>query len=78
MGLHRTYRKRADRQEANETRDRNRVFKDKERLRKDAKMVKELQAKTLPYSPTVMSWLSRKLEKPSRKITPADVKTLLT
>jgi hypothetical protein len=31
----------------------------------------------LPFTPPVMSWLSTKLDKPSRLITPADVAKLL-
>jgi len=49
-----------------------------ERARRDARMVVAVRAGKLPYAPTVMSWLSRKLDKPSTKITSADVKTLLT
>ena len=59
------------------TKARNRIFKDRERARRDARMVDAVRAGELPYAPTVMSWLSRKLDKPSTRITPADVKTLL-
>ena len=30
-----------------------------------------------PYTPAVMSWLSRKLDKPAGKITPKEIKALL-
>jgi hypothetical protein len=44
-----------------------------ERTRRDATM-KELIAKgKFPYTPTVLSWLSQKLNKPGRLITPEDV-----
>ena len=47
-----------------------------ERARRDARMLARVQAGRLPYTPDVMSWLSRKLGKPATKITAADVKTL--
>ncbi len=78
MGLHRTHRKHLDQMDAVNTKARNRIFKDRERTRRDARMVKAVRAGKLPYAPTVMSWLSRKLDKPSTRITSADVKTLLT
>jgi len=77
MSLHRTYRKRLDRQEANETRLRNRTFKDKERSRREARMLATVKGGALPYHPAVMSWLSRKLEKPAGRITQTDVRALL-
>ena len=78
MGLHRTHRRNADRLEAIETKARNRSFKDPERDRRDARMGAAIKAGTLPYHPAVMSWLSRKLDKPSTKITPQDVKFVLS
>jgi len=78
MGLHRTHRKKADRKEAAECKAVNRVYKTKERKRRDARMLTEIKGKSLPYAPGVMSWLSRKLDKPSSKITPQDVKSLVT
>lgn len=77
MGLHRTHRKRLDRMEARETRARNRVFKARESARRDRRMMEEIQARGLPYSPVVMSWLSGKLSKPARKITSQDVQSIL-
>jgi hypothetical protein len=41
-------------------------------------MLEKIKARSLPYTPAVMSWLSRKLEKPSSRITPQDVQSLLT
>ena len=78
MGLHRTYRKRLDRKEARETRTKNRVFKDKERLRREARMRAEAGRGKLPYHPAVMSWLSRELGKPASRITSDDVQAFLT
>ena len=78
MGLHRTHRKHMERLDAVHTKARNRIFKDRERARRDARMVDAVRAGKLPYAPPVMSWLSRKLDKPSTKITSADVRTLLT
>ena len=62
--------------DALETRARNAKRKDGERSRRDARVLAEISAGSLPYTPDVMSWLSRKLGKPSTKITEADVKTL--
>ena len=77
MGLHRTHRKKMEQMDALQTKARNRIFKDRERDRRDARMVDVVRAGNLPYSPTVMSWLSRKLDKPSTRITFADVKAIL-
>ena len=77
MSLHRTHRKHLDQMDALHTKVRNRIFKDRERARRDARMVDAVRAGKLPYSPSVMSWLSRKLDKASTRITSADVKTLL-
>ncbi|MBI1825545.1 MAG: hypothetical protein HY287_10320 [Planctomycetes bacterium] len=78
MGLHRTHRRRMDREEAAQTKADNRVFKDRERGRRDTRMVASLKSGSYPYHPAVMSWLSRKLDKPSTKITPQDIKSVLT
>lgn len=77
MSLHRSHRKHMEQVDAIETKAHNRVFKDRERARRDARMVDAVRAGKLPYSPTVMSWLSRQLDKPSTKITSADVKSIL-
>ena len=47
-----------------------------ERTRRDARITAVVKAGSPPYTPDVMSWLSRKLDKPSRKITAEDVKSL--
>jgi hypothetical protein len=67
-----------ERVDAIETMAKNRVFKTRERKRRTDRMLATVKAGKLPYAPTVMSWLSRELEKPAKKITPEDVKTLLT
>lgn len=78
MSLHRTHRKHQDQMDAAHTKARNRIFKDRERTRRNERMVEAVRAGELPYSPAVMSWLSRQLDKPATKITSADVRTLLT
>ncbi len=77
MGMHRTHRRRMERDDAIETKGTNRVFKDKERKRRNVRMLAVVKKGKLPYAPAIMSWLSRQLEKPSRKITPEDIKSLL-
>ena len=54
----------------------NKVSKTAERVRRDARMMAKVNGGSLPYTPDVMSWLSRKLDKPSTKVTEADIKTL--
>ncbi len=78
MGMHRTHRRHMEREDAHETKETNLVFKAKERKRRTDRMLATVKAGKLPYAPTVMSWLSRELEKPAKKITLEDVKTLLT
>jgi hypothetical protein len=55
---------------------RNGFLKVKERDRRDARMLATVQKGKLPFAPVVMSWLSGKLNKPSRLITPDDLKKL--
>jgi hypothetical protein len=59
------------------SRKKNGVLKVKERLRRTERMKTILKNNKLPYTPTVMSWLSEQLDKPSSRITQADVDTLL-
>ena len=54
----------------------NRHVKTKERARRDARMLDTVKSGSLPFTPDVMSWLSRKLDKAASKITDADLKTL--
>jgi hypothetical protein len=51
----------------------NGMLKTKERVRRDTRMLGLLKAGKLPYTPTILSWLSAKLDKPSGRITQADV-----
>ncbi len=51
----------------------NAVRKQAERIRRDARMMDVIKTGRLPYTPDVMSWLSRKLDKPSSRITAADI-----
>lgn len=60
-----------------ESRHRNGIRKTKERSRRDTRMRAMLQGATPPYAPVVQSWLSAKLNKPARLITPAEVQKLL-
>jgi len=67
-----------DREDAKATGIRNRVFKDRERARRDARMLAHIRKAQPPFAPVVLSWLSRQLDKPAGKITPQDVQSLVT
>jgi hypothetical protein len=54
----------------------NGILKVKERARRDARMLGVIKDKKLPYLPAVMSWLSVKLDKPSRLIKQEEVDAL--
>jgi hypothetical protein len=60
-----------------ESRHRNGILKNKERARRDARMLETVKKGKLPFTPPVMSWLSTQLDKPSRLITQEDVQKLL-
>lgn len=45
----------------------------KERARRDERLTAAVKAGSPPYTPDVMSWLSRKLNKPAHKIVPTDL-----
>ena len=62
---------------ATATRRQNSPIKTKERARRQANMLAILKKSKPPYTPAVMSWLSRKLDKPAGKITPKEIKALL-
>ena len=64
------------REDMAESRHRNGILKAKERLRRDARIKAVIKSGKLPMPPHVMSWLSAKLNKPARLITPADLKRL--
>jgi hypothetical protein len=60
------------------SRRKNGVLKKRENARRNARMVGILKQGKLPYLPSVMSWLSIQLNKPSSRITQAEVDALLT
>ena len=60
-----------------QSRLRNGFLKAKEKTRRDARMLAVVKKGTLPFIPPVMSWLSAKLDKPSRLITAADIDKLV-
>ena len=76
MGIGRTHLRRRKRTDAAETNAVNRIRKASERARRDRRMAEIVRAGSLPYTPAVMSWLSRKLDKKSTRITPEDIKSL--
>ena len=59
------------------SRKENGILKVKERARRDARMLGVVKAKKLPHIPAVMSWLSAKLDKPSRLISQTEVDQLV-
>ena len=76
MGLRRV--RRMQRQvDMKTSRRKNGVFKKRERARRDTRMLGLLKLGQVPYIPSVMSWLSEKLDKKSTRITQADVDGLL-
>ena len=60
------------------SRRKNGFVKAKERIRRNARMATILKQGKLPYIPSVMSWLSERLDKKSTRITQAEVDALLT
>jgi hypothetical protein len=60
------------------SRHENGLLKTKERARKHIRMVELIKKGNLPYIPSVMSWLSGQLDKPSRLITADDVKKAIS
>lgn len=77
MGLHRSAIRRRRREDAAATTARNKIVKDKERLRRDERMLEKIKTGGPPYTPAVLSWMSRKVGKPSNKIAPEDIQALL-
>ncbi|MFQ3648774.1 MAG: hypothetical protein SNJ75_00460 [Gemmataceae bacterium] len=72
MGIRRIRRRQRQFDMAKSRRE-NSLSKVKERARRDQRMTETIQKGSLPFIPGVMSWLSTKLDKPSRKITQADI-----
>jgi hypothetical protein len=52
-------------------------LKTRERDRREIRMLGLLKAGKFPFTPSVMSWVSRELDKPTSKITEADVGQLV-
>jgi hypothetical protein len=52
-------------------------LKTRERDRRQVRMLGLLKAGKFPYTPSVMSWVSAEVGKPSRKITSSDVTKLV-
>ncbi len=73
MGIHRSAIRRRDREDAAATKIVNRDRKDKERIRRRARMIATIKAAPMPYTAQVMSWLSREIGKPTTKITQEDI-----
>lgn len=76
MGLRRIRRMQRQ-QDMKTSRKKNGVLKVKERVRRETRMKLILKKGKIPYTPSVMSWLSVQLDKPSTRITQADVDSLL-
>jgi hypothetical protein len=77
MGLNRRVKLDKRQADALETKRVNKVRKDRERDRRDTRMLETIRAGSLPFTPDVMSWLSRKTGKPSSRITPEDIAKLI-
>jgi hypothetical protein len=60
-----------------DSRQRNGILKVKERARREARLREAVQNGKPPYTPTVLSWLSSRLNKPGRLITSEDVQAFL-
>ena len=74
-----TRRKRRERRQADmrESRMLNGERKRNEQARRDARMRELIKNGKPPYTPTILSWLSAKLDKPATRITEDDVKAVL-
>lgn len=60
-----------------ESRRENSKYKDKERVRRDDRMLGLIKNGKMPFTPAILSWMSVKLDKPSTRITDADVSKIL-
>lgn len=60
------------------TREKNSMQKTMEQDRREQRMVTALKGGKLPYAPSVMSWLSIKLDKKAARITQDDINTLVS
>jgi hypothetical protein len=59
------------------SRHENGFRKDKERVRRDSRMLGLVKKGKMPYTPSILSWLSVQLDMPGSRITEDDVKKLL-
>lgn len=55
----------------------NGLRKRKERARRQTRMIELVKKGTFPYTPSVMSWVSARLDKPTTRITKEDVDRLV-
>ena len=76
MGARRIRREQRDVDQAR-SRLENGIRKVDERVRRDKRMTELVKKAKPPYTPAIQSWLSAKLNKPSRLITPAEVAALV-
>jgi hypothetical protein len=76
MGARRIRREQRDADQA-ESRLLNGIRKVDERKRRDKRMKELVKKAKPPYTPAIQSWLSSKLDKPSRLITAAEVAALV-
>jgi hypothetical protein len=60
-----------------ESRRVNSKYKDKERVRRDERMLGLLKQGKKPYTPVLLSWLSVRLDKPATRITDTDISEVL-
>lgn len=56
----------------------NGMRKTAERARRETRMCELVKNAKFPYTPSIMSWLSQKLNKPSTRIVEADVQQMLS
>ena len=66
------------RADMSDSRQVNGIRKVAERERRSLRMRSLIKQGKLPYTPSVMSWLSQELDKPSRLITQAEVDRLVS
>lgn len=76
MGIRRIRRMQRQHDMAKSRRE-NGMIKEKERVRRDQRITGLLKKGTLPYTPSIMSWLCAQLDKPTSKIVQADVDRVL-
>ena len=60
-----------------ESRRVNSKYKDKERVRRDGRMLGLLKQAKKPYTPALLSWLSVRLDKAATRITESDISKVL-